>query len=185
LEGQRIHPACISEWAEKQSAKASAKKQKEARARAKVERVETRKRREAIKTIAEHKADAQYWFRRYIRFRDRDLPCVSCGIENPPMKPGGQWDAGHFLGRGAYPELAFDEDNCHKQCKKCNAGGGKFAHKERTVNEKYEVELLNRIGPERLARLKGPHPVAKRTREELNALEATYKAKCKELEKQE
>jgi hypothetical protein len=60
---------------------------------------------------------------------------------------------------------------------------GKFAHKARTVNAAYEEELLRRIGAERLARLKGPHPVPKLDREELIALKAHYRAKKRELEK--
>lgn len=133
--------------------------------------------------IKKVKASAQKAFNDWIRARDAHLPCVSCGEANPPVLPGGQWDAGHFLSRGAYPELAFNEDNCHKQCKSCNGGSGKFAHKNRTVSEKYEAELLRRIGPERLAILKGPHPVKKWTRDELIAIRDEYKAKRKELEK--
>jgi hypothetical protein len=129
-------------------------------------------------------AKAQAAFNEYIRARDADLGCVSCGTTNPPRTRGGQWDAGHFLGRGAYPELRFHEDNCHKQCKSCNGGGGKFAHKERTVNEKAEPEILRRIGPERLAALKGPHTVEKLTRERLTEIAQHYRAKRRELEKQ-
>jgi hypothetical protein len=150
---------------------------------AKAERESDRKRAEALKSVKKLKAEAQDAFNDFIRARDAGLPCVSCDEANPPMKPGGQWDAGHFLSRGAYPELAFDEDNCHKQCKSCNAGGGKFAHKARTVNAAYEEELLRRIGPERLARLKGPHPVPKLDRDKLTGLKAHYRAKKRELEK--
>lgn len=150
---------------------------------AKAERESFKARKEAIKTVKELKAEAQDEFNKYIRLRDAHLPCVSCGEKNPPMTPGGQWDAGHFLTRGGYPELAFDEDNCHKQCKSCNAGGGKFSAKARTVNEAYEEELLRRIGPERLARLRGPHSVKPLKKEELRQLKDTYRAKRRELEK--
>jgi hypothetical protein len=157
--------------------------QAQRKAKEKAERESDRKRAEALKSVKQLKAEAQDAFNDFIRERDKDLPCVSCEETNPPMKPGGQWDAGHFLSRGAYPELAFDEDNCHKQCKSCNAGGGKFAHKARTVNAAYEEELLRRIGPERLARLKGPHSVEPLKKDELRRLKAHYRAKKRELEK--
>ena len=41
--GQRIHPGCISAYAEDQAAKAKRKEEKQARMAAKVERAETRK----------------------------------------------------------------------------------------------------------------------------------------------
>lgn len=137
----------------------------------------------ALRKLTECRADAQKAFNAWVRRRDADLPCVSCGETNPPMLPGGQWDAGHFLSRGAYPELAFEPLNVWKQCKSCNAGSGKFAHKARTVAQAYEEELLRRIGPEKLAWLKGPHEPKKYTRADYDEIEATYKAKCRELEK--
>lgn len=151
-------------------------------AKAKAEKESIKARKEDLKSVKELKAEAQAEFNKWIRLRDAHLPCVSCGETDPPMTPGGQWDAGHFLTRGGYPELAFDEDNCHKQCKSCNAGGGRFAQKARTVNAVYEEELLRRIGPERLERLKGPHSVAPLKKDELRRLKAHYRAKRKELE---
>lgn len=148
------------------------------------ERTRTKARKAAAETIPELKALAQTAFNAYIRARDADLPCISCDTLNPPMKPGGQWDAGHFLGRGAYPELRYNEDNCHKQCKSCNGGSGKFAHKSRTVAQEYEERLAARIGPDRLEALKAPHPPAKWTREELREIRATYQAKLKQLQKE-
>lgn len=154
------------------------------RAEKKQEREETRKRKEAIKPLRKLLAEAQAAFNAYIRERDKDQPCISCGEMNPPMKPGGQWDAGHFLSRGAYPELRFNEDNCHKQCKSCNGGGGRFAHKARTVAEDYERNLIERIGEDRFYRLKeGPHDLEKLTRDELIQKAATYRRKLRELKK--
>lgn len=146
---------------------------------------ELRERKRNIKKLSEFREEAQVAFRAWIRARDAALPCVSCGETDPPMKPGGQWDAGHFLSRGAYPELAFEEINCWKQCKSCNGGSGKYSHKERTVAQKYEEELLRRIGPDRLAWLKGPHEPKKYTREDYEAMKADYKARTKELKEQQ
>lgn len=146
-------------------------------------RQELRERKKAIRKLSECRAAAQKAFNAWIRARDSDLPCVSCGETNPPMLPGGQWDAGHFLSRGAYPELAFEPLNVWKQCKSCNAGSGKYSHKARTVAQNYEEELLRRIGPEKLAWLKGPHEPKKFTRDDYDEMEATYRAKRKELER--
>lgn len=144
---------------------------------------EWRERKRAVRKLSEFRADAQKAFNAYIRARDAHLACVSCGEANPPMLPGGQWDAGHFLGRGAYPELAFEELNCWRQCKSCNGGGGKFAHKERMVNQRYEEELRRRIGDEKVDWLKGPHDPKKYTREDFERLKVEYRQKRKELEK--
>jgi hypothetical protein len=147
------------------------------------EKVRDRARLRELDPIRKHRARAQDAFNKFIRERDFDQPCISCGERNPPVLPGGQWDAGHFLGRGAYPELAFEEDNCHKQCKSCNAGGGKFAHKAKTVNAKYEEAILVRIGPDRVAALRVPRPAKKYTRDDYAQITKTYNAKTRELRK--
>ena len=178
---QIVHPECVQDWILAEAAKRAREEAKSARAAAKVERAHTRQRKESAKKISELVAEAQDAFNKFIHERDKDQPCISCGATNPPMTSGGQWDAGHFKSRGAFPELRFDEDNCHKQCKSCNGGSGKFAHKARTVSAMYEENLIARIGPERVARLNGPHPVPKLDRAELIELKATYRRKLKEL----
>ena len=159
------------------------KKAKQALEQAKAERKQHREDKAKLKTRNEHLSDTQDAFNAYVRERDFDLPCVSCGDPNPPQRLGGQWDAGHFLSRGAHPELRFTEDNCAKQCKTCNGGSGRFRHKDRTVAARFELELLQRIGPDRLATLKGPHEPAKWTIEELNALKKHYRAETRKLVK--
>ena len=148
------------------------------------ERAKDRQAREDQKSIKTLLAEAQKPFNEFIRLRDADQPCISCGATNPPVKPGGQWDAGHFLGRGAYPELRFEELNCHKQCKVCNAGAGKFAHKERTVRAKYEANLPDRIGQAAFDWLVGPHEKPKWTRDQILAIKTTYSKKSKDLRKE-
>jgi hypothetical protein len=183
-QGQRIHAECIEPYADAEEAKAKRKAEKQARMQARVERAKDKQAKEAQKGIRELLAEAQKPFNEFIRLRDADLPCISCGAVNPPMKPGGQWDAGHFLGRGAFPELRFEELNCHKQCKVCNAGSGKFAHKERTVREKYEANLPDRIGQAAFDWLMGPHDRPKWTRDQALAIKATYTQKLKDLKKE-
>lgn len=182
--GQRIHPQCIDGYAEAEEAKAKRRAEKKARMAAKVERATTRARKQAMKPLRELVKAAQTAFNQWVRARDWDKPCISCGAINPPMKPGGAWDAGHWKGRGSHPELRFDEDNCHKQCKSCNAGSGKFSHKARTVSQNYERNLIERIGLERVERLKGPHPLPELTREYAMEIKTKYVQKLKELKRE-
>lgn len=147
------------------------------------ERAQFKERKAKLKPLRTLLSELQVPFNAWIRARDADLPCVSCGVVNPQMTTGGQWDAGHFLSRGAYPELRFNEDNVAKQCKSCNAGSGKFAHKERTVSQRFEEELRRRIGDERVDALKCAHPLHKWDRDELIAKKALYVSKLRELKR--
>ena len=62
--------------------------------------------------------------REYVRLRDRGKPCISCGRFYEHM------DAGHYYGKGAYPNLKYDETNIYMQCKKCNMEGNVQGMKE-------------------------------------------------------
>lgn len=58
-------------------------------------------------------------FSLFIRLRDRDLPCIACGL----MKENKQ--AGHFAPAGGNDlELCFDEKNVNGECSECNADFG-------------------------------------------------------------
>lgn len=145
---------------------------------------ETKQALEKIKPRSQWIKEAQAAFNGFVRTRDKDLPCICCGqwSQDEGWKPGGSWDAGHFLGVGAYPELRFVEDNCHKQLKSCNAGSGKYARKGRTVAQEYRDRLIEKIGIERVEYLEGPHEPKKYTIDELKAIKAEYIAKRKALE---
>lgn len=144
---------------------------------------ETRKRKKALldKDRSHWIAKAQTAFNAWVRARDAGLPCISCGEVSPPITRGGQWDAGHFKSRGAYPELRFTEDNCHKQCKVCNGGSNTPGTKGRTVASCYEEELVRRIGQDRVDALKGKTVTAKWTIDELKAIHADYTARLRQL----
>lgn len=130
------------------------------------------------KTYPQLVADTQHAFNAYIRARDFDKPCVSCGNPNPPFIDGVQWDCGHFRTVGAHPELRLNPDNAHKQCCVCNRGMG-----APDVMARFELELLRRIGPARLAELKGPHDPAKLTRDRLYALKKALLSSAREMVK--
>jgi len=147
------------------------------------ERREIKVRKEKLKSRADYIREAQTDFNAFIRMRDKDEPCICCGSYGPDEDwlTGGKWDAGHFLGRGAYPELRFDEDNCHKQLKSCNGGSGKYAAKGRTVAQGYRERLIKKIGQERVDRLEGPHEAKRYTIDDLKEIAARYRAKLKDL----
>lgn len=148
-------------------------------------KADTKRRREAIKTKSDWIKEAQVDFNKFIRLRDANEPCIDCGQYGSSKDhfTGGKWDAGHFLSRGAYPELRFEELNCHKQLKSCNGGSGKYAKKNRTVSEGYRERLIQKIGLDKVEWLEGPHEAKRYTIDELKEIKATYRAKWRELEK--
>jgi Bacteriophage Lambda NinG protein len=78
-------------------------------------------------------------FNAFIRNRDKDKPCISCGAYKVQQ-------AGHFYSAGHHNHIRFDEDNVHGQCIRCNnyLSGN-------LIN--YRAALENRIGKERLEAL--------------------------------
>jgi hypothetical protein len=136
---------------------------------AKQERKETRERKQALKTRSDWMKEAQAMFNSWVRERDRNQPCISCGRFHT-----GSYDAGHYRSVGAQPALRFHEDNCHKQCVPCNQ------HKSGNVVE-YRLGLLKRIGPERVAFLEQEHAPAKYSIEDAKQIKAHYAAKLKAL----
>lgn len=169
--GQRIHPECIDGYAEAQAAKAERAEAKAVRVAAKLERAETRRRKEAIKTIADLKREAQTALNRWIvQVRDKDRPCISCGRDHQ-----GQWHAGHYISRGAAPQLALNLDNLHKQCAPCNT----YLHGNQAL---YRVNLVVLIGLARVEALEADNAPHRWTREELIAIRNDYRQKLKEAD---
>jgi hypothetical protein len=90
--------------------------------------------RERVKSVSHWRRDLQQAFNAYIRERDKHRPCISC---DKPLV--GKYDVGHFYSVGSYPNLRFNEDNCHGQCVECNQ------HKHGNLIE-YSLRLPDRIG---------------------------------------
>ena len=167
-------------WSRKKAEKSIAKKAK--KAEAEKNKVHAAKKREFYDNDKPLRLrEAQKAFNAFIRLRDKLLPCVSCGVFVPKGSGGigGDYDCGHYLTRGGFPELRFEELNAHKQCKKCNAGSSKFSHKDKTVREEYRVELIKRIGIVKVDWLEGPHKAKKYSCADLKEIELFYKAKLK------
>lgn len=136
---------------------------------AQIERREIKVRKERLKSRAEHLREAQAAFNEWIRLRDADRPCVSCGRHHE-----GQYHAGHYRSVGASPELRFEPINVWKQCAPCNTHlSGNLVN--------YRLSLLQLIGNAQVEWLEGPHSARKYTVEEIKIIKAEYRAKTREL----
>lgn len=140
--------------------------------RAKAERREIREAKQRAKTRGDWQREAQAAFNRYIRERDENLPCISCGRWHQ-----GQWHAGHYMSVGSSPQLRFDEANCHKQCSICN----NHLHGN-LVN--YRRALIAKIGLEAVEALETDNSVRKYSADQLKAIKADYAARARALKKE-
>jgi hypothetical protein len=115
---------------------------------------------------------AQAAFNTYIRERDKDRSCISCGTYN------GKMNAGHYMSVGSTPELRFNEDNVHKQCERCNT-----FYSGNLIN--YRISLIERIGIERVEFLeRKDHAPDKLTIDEIKNIALKYKKLAKKLAQQ-
>jgi len=135
------------------------------------ERKETRTRIQLIKPRSQLVREAQTDFNAMVRERDAGLPCISCGRHH-----GGQWHAGHYLSTGARPELRFEPLNVWKQCQPCNT----HLHGNLVL---YRLELIRRIGIEKVEWLEGPHLAKQWGKEELIELAKDCRAKLREMKR--
>lgn len=131
------------------------KKEQQRKKEAQQERRHHQIRKLEVKPLSYFHSKAQLAFNTYIRTRDAEQPCISCGRHHE-----GKYDAGHYRTRGASPSTRYDETNCHKQCVPCNQ------HLSGNI-ENYTPNLIEKIGQEAFDILMGPHPAKKWTREEL------------------
>lgn len=173
-DGERIHPACVSAWADTRAAKAERAQDKAIKTAAKEDRAETKRRKEKLKTRSDYLKEAQRAFNAFVRERDRaaGYPCISSG--RPLDWSGNKVDSGHYRSTGAAPQLRFNLDNAHAQSKHDNqflAGNA----------VEYRVRLIERIGLERVEALESDNAPRKFTAAELIEIRDTYRAKANEL----
>lgn len=92
---------------------------------------------------------AQYHFNLFIRNRDIDKPCISCGGSNASQ-------AGHYYSAGHYPWLRFHPDNCHRQCARCNMylSGNLIMYRHGLVS-RYGEDMVKRLDAMALVNRKG------------------------------
>lgn len=128
---------------------------------------------EGLKNHSDLLKDLQELVNDFVRLRDKDQPCISCGTMNNV-----KYDAGHYYSRKGYSGIRFDEDNIHKQCSNyCNVHlSGNFAE--------YSIQLPRRIGQERFdALVARRHIELKISVPELKEKILVYKNKIAELKK--
>jgi hypothetical protein len=164
-------PECGSALAVKKLEKAKAKEAAE-------DKRKTRAQLEALKTRSDWIKDAQQAFNRYVRLRDAGKPCICCGLPLEAGAVGGGYDCGHYRSVGSAPHLRFDERNAHGQRKQCNRYGA-----GRAVD--YRLGLLVRLGADVVEALEADQGERKWSIAELKEIRDTYRAKARELEKQQ
>ncbi len=158
-------PSCAYKYATQQSERK--KKREEAE-----QRKAWNKRKADVKPLKHWEDMTQRVVNDYVRERDRELPCISCGTWDTV-----QWEAGHYRSRGAASHLRYNEDNLAKQCHRCNC--------ELSSNAiHYREGLIARIGLQRVVALESNNEPHRYNREELGAIRARYRALLRELIKQ-
>ncbi len=103
--------------------------------------------------------------------RDVDEPCISCGTYQAY-----EWHAGHFRTIAKASQIRYDEDNINKQCSACNT------HQSGNITP-YRINLVKKIGTQRVEALENNNTTHRYTREELDSIRALYRAKLRELKK--
>ena len=157
----------------KEKVKSEAKRIKAKHEAEKADRKRLAEKKQQVKPLSYFIKQAQQAFNEFIRYRDREDACISCGRHHE-----GQYHAGHFRTTGANPELRFNEDNVHKQCAPCNnhLSGNLIA---------YRPALIAKIGQARFDSLMGPHEMPKWKREDYIRIRDEYRAKLKAMKQEE
>ena len=127
---------------------------------------------EKLKTLSQYEAEAKKSFQHWIRLRDKDENCISCGGNEKDL-----WDGGHFKKAEIYSGVIFNPANCHKQCRKCNRylNGNELLYRQGLI-QRYGLEYAESI--ENLANETRQH---KFTKKELIAIKVKYDILIKEI----
>ena len=137
------------------------------------EAVEHRRRVKQAKTRLELMAEAQAAVNRYVRLRDRDDGCISCGL-GPNW--GGQWHAGHLRTVAAASAVRFNLWGINRQCSGCN--------NFRSGNlEQYRPRLIAKIGQDKVDWLLAQNQRVVYSREYLIRLKKVFAKKARRLER--
>lgn len=158
--------------------KASKKKLADQAKSDRAERAELKKRKQALKSKSEWLKEAQAAFNRWVRLRDKGLPCISCGNTrgDNDLLTGSRIDAGHYRSVGSCPELRFEPLNCNAQCVKCNRNLSGNA-------VDYRIGLIKKIGQEGVDYLEGPHEPKKYTIDQIKDIKDHYAKLGNDLQK--
>ncbi|WP_341496378.1 recombination protein NinG [Photobacterium damselae subsp. damselae] len=117
-------------------------------------------------------AKADLAFSMFIRIRDANEPCISCGR----YFPFDEIECGHFRTKAAAPSLRYDEDNAHGQCRDCNSGfksGNRLAYRE---------SLIAKIGLDRVEVLESSNKPVRQTAADVFEIRKHYEQIVKNME---
>ena len=120
-----------------------------------------------LKSRSDWLKDTQVVFNKYIRLRDQNDGCISCG-----SKSAYAYHAGHYRSIGSAGHLRFNELNCHRQCSACNT------HLSGNLI-RYRLGLIRKIGIQSLEALEHDNNTVKWSVEEIKLLKAQFSAKIK------
>jgi len=120
-----------------------------------------------LKSRSDWLKDTQVVFNKYIRLRDQDDGCISCG-----SKSAYAYHAGHYRSIGSAGHLRFNELNCHRQCSACNT------HLSGNLI-RYRLGLIRKIGIQFVEALEHDNNTVKWSIEEIKLLKAQFSAKIK------
>lgn len=116
-------------------------------------------------------ASLDRWFKLFIRLRDKDKPCISCGCWYTSTNI---MHAGHYH-PSTHRGTRWHEKNVNGQCNSCNTYRG-------SNGAAYTIGLIKKYGQsviDELAIAKARHPHFTRT--DLEWMIAEYKQKAKQL----
>ena len=117
-------------------------------------------------SIPELTDKAQKCFNAYIRQRDKNLGCITCG--------GQVTDAGHYIPVGTNSTLRFEETNVHGQCAKEN-------RLEYGNMKAFRTCLIKKIGIKKVEALENTPSFHKWSRQELQNIIENYTVLSKDF----
>lgn len=166
-----------TKWAtEKREREFMRKLNKETKEKEKADRAKHKAKKESLKSLNDYASEAQAAVNSYIRVRDHNKPCISCGCNSVSVFGGyrgaGGWDAGHYRSRGAANHLRFNLLNIHKQCVKCN--------RDRSGNVvDYRIRLIKRIGLENVEAIESNNKPRKFTKQHLQRIKKIFNRRAR------
>ncbi|MES1989235.1 MAG: recombination protein NinG [Pseudomonadota bacterium] len=162
-----LHSLCSPKCA---IANAESLKLKREAVAARKSRIDTKTKLDKIKSLTDWLKDAERYCNKYVRLRDENLPCISCGTTKNV-----QYAAGHYRTVKAAPHLRFNLDNIQKQCNSyCNR------HLSGNISE-YRPNLIKKIGIERVEALENNNDIHRYTIEEAKEILAKFRKLCREF----
>ena len=85
---------------------------------------------------------AQTVVNKYIRLRDKNKPCISCGYIGSKRK----WNAGHFRPQGANQQIRYYTLNIFIQCEQCNSyKSGNLILYRKALIKKFGIKWVEKL----------------------------------------